>query len=136
MRTTNEQVERLRERQRRERAALDAVTAAQSAVGAAQQRRQAAVLELDRAVVKAEQGLDVALSVLVSLMPEEETAAIAGVDVAAIRAARKRVGPQEARTALARLGAVRTGRRGRAAVQRPGGVSVGGVAGSGSALEV
>jgi hypothetical protein len=99
----NDRIDALRGRQRRERNAVMAVAAAQAAIEVAAAHRADVLVKLDAAVVKSEHGLDVALAVLASLMPDDATAEIVGVEVAAVRAARKRVGAAELSHAVARL---------------------------------
>ncbi|GIH20677.1 hypothetical protein Raf01_88490 [Rugosimonospora africana] len=90
-------------------------------------------MELDRAVVRAERGFDVALVVLASVMPVDQAAAVAGVDVAVFRAARRRGGAAEVRAAVARLGVGRGGGRRRTVSGGAAGVGdgVGAAAGPG-----
>jgi hypothetical protein len=123
-RTTNASIEKLRERhaaeqaarlaqQRAEAAAVDLVGAAGAAVEAVRSRRADALAALDAEVVTVERGHEVALTVLAMLLGDDEAAAsIAGVDVTAIRTARRRAPREEVDAAVKAVRSARpSGRR-------------------------
>ncbi|SRR6266545_5245069 len=130
-RTTNSSIEKLRERhaaeqaarlaqQRAEAAAVDLVGVAGVAVEAARSRRAAALAALDAEVVNAERGHDVALTVLAVLLGDDEAAAsIAEVDVTAVRTARRRAPRDEVDAQVTAVRTVPARRRvGRPATRR------------------
>lgn len=105
-RTMNDSIRALRERhaqaqaalqaqQRAEQSAMELVATAAGAVAAARDRRAAALAQLDAAVVDAERDQEVALAVLAVFLGDDEAAAtVAGVDLTAVRTARRRA-PRE-----------------------------------------
>lgn len=113
--TTNAKVAALKERHRAEVRAVQLLDGAEAAVRQARERRAAVLARLDAEVSAAQRGHDVALAVLAELMPEQAAADIVGVEVAVVRAVRKRVGADDVRAAVAELGKPRRagGRRGR-----------------------
>jgi hypothetical protein len=113
--TTNKAVELLKARQAAERAALEAASEAGLAVGRAVQRRAAEVARLDAAVSEAEQGADLALAVLASLLPADVAAALTGATPARVRLGLQRAPVEDVTARVEQLtgGAVVARRRGR-----------------------
>ena len=112
---TNKAIEALDRRHEAERAALKAATEAGAAVRRAQDRRAAELARLDAVVVEAEQGADVALAVLASLMGPEVAAVLTEETVARVRLGQQRalVEDVNARVGELTVGAPVVRRRGR-----------------------
>lgn len=92
---TNEAVAALKRRQAAELEALVGAESAAEIVGRARQRRADELERLDAAVGEAEQGEDLALAVLATLVPPDVAAGLAGVTPARVRQAQQRAPVEE-----------------------------------------
>jgi hypothetical protein len=113
--TTNRAIEALERRHAAERAALRAATDATAVVGRAQERRAAEVERLDAMVAEAEQGANLALAVLASLVTSDVAAVLTGETPARVRQGQQRASVEDV---TARVGELTDGvavarRRGR-----------------------
>jgi hypothetical protein len=103
--------------QRAEQTAVRMVAGAAAAVAEAKERRAAGLAKLDAAVAGAEREHDVAVAVLAVLLGDDDTAAsVVGVELAAVRAARRRASRElvDASVEWVREGRVRRRAAGRA----------------------
>ncbi len=113
--TTNSAIEALERRHVAERAALKAATDAGAAVRRAQQRRAAELERLDAMVAEAEQGADVALAVLASLMAPDVAAVLTEETSGRVRLGQQRAPAEDVSARVSELtdGAPVARRRGR-----------------------
>jgi hypothetical protein len=93
--TTNKAIEALERRHAAERTALKAATDAGAAVRRAQERRAAELARLDAVVAEAEQGADVALAVLASLVAPDVAAMLTEETPARVRQGQQRASAQD-----------------------------------------
>jgi hypothetical protein len=113
-RMTNKAVEALRARHAAERAALEAASEAGAAVRRAVERRVAELARLDAVVAEAEQGADVALAVLASVVPADVAAALTEETPARVRLAQQRAPVEDVTARVEQLtGGAVVARRGR-----------------------
>ena len=92
---TNKAIEALERRHVAERTALKAATDAGAAVRRAQERRAAELARLDAVVAEAEQGADVALAVLASLVALDVAAMLTEETPARVRQGQQRASAQD-----------------------------------------
>ncbi|GAA2470862.1 hypothetical protein [Winogradskya humida] len=93
--STNKAIEVLERRHVAERTALKAATDAGAAVRRAQERRAAELARLDAVVVEAEQGADIALAVLASLVAPDVAALLTEETPARVRQGQQRASAQD-----------------------------------------
>ena len=93
--TTNNAIEALERRHAAERTALKAATDAGAAVRRAQERRAVELARLDAVVAEAEQGADVALAVLASLVALDVAAMLTDETPARVRQGQQRASAQD-----------------------------------------
>jgi hypothetical protein len=93
--STNKAIEALERRHVAERTALKAATDAGAAVRRAQERRAAELARLDAVVAEAEQGADVALAVLASLVAPDVAALLTEETPARVRQGQQRASAQD-----------------------------------------
>ena len=93
--TTNKAIEALERRHAAERAALKTATDAGAAVRRAQERRAVELARLDAVVAEAEQGADVALAVLASLVALDVAAMLTEEAPARVRQGQQRASAQD-----------------------------------------
>jgi len=101
--TTNKAIEALERRHAAERTALKAATDAGAAVRRAQERRAVELARLDAVVLEAEQGADVALAVLASLVAADVAAMLTEETPARVRQGQQRASAQDVTARVAEL---------------------------------
>ena len=109
--TTNEMAERLRARHLAEEKAVASIATARVSLDRALARRDQVLSELEQEIERCRGDEDLALAVASSLRDEVLIAELAGVDVARVRAAVRRVSPERVREEVESLGTVRPRRR-------------------------